>query len=161
MMNNSKAMGVPDVCAPEDWNKGMEKVNTVYVAEVFNTKHGLDELTKEEREKFGINDDDIEGTREERQFRLWINSLEIENVYINDLFQDVRDGLVLLKVIHRIDPTVVDWSKVKEVTKNMFEVGFNCNEAFEAMKKMKLKLVGLGPKDIQDCHKQNILAFVW
>lgn len=114
MMNNSKAMGVPDVVDPADWNKALEKVNTVYVAEVFNTRHGLEELTKEEKDKFGINDDDIEGTREERQFRLWINSLEIENVYINDLFQDVRDGLVLLKVIHRINPTVVDWSKVKE-----------------------------------------------
>jgi len=45
MMNNSKAMGVPDVCDAEDWIKGNPKVNTVYVAEVFNTRHGLSPMT--------------------------------------------------------------------------------------------------------------------
>jgi len=43
-------------------------------------------------EKCGLLDDDIQGTREERQFRLWINSLEIPDVYVNNLFEDVRDG---------------------------------------------------------------------
>lgn len=43
-------------------------------------------------EKAGLLDDDIQGTREERQFRLWINSLELPDVYVNNLFEDVRDG---------------------------------------------------------------------
>jgi len=80
MFNNSKAMGVPDVCEAEDWIKGNKKVNTVYVAEVFNTRHGLEELTADEFAKAGLDDLDGEGTREERQFRLWINSLEIDGV---------------------------------------------------------------------------------
>ena len=91
-MNNSKAMGVADVCDAEDWIKGNVKVNTVYVAEVFNTRHGLAPMTQEEIDKFGLIDDDVAGSREERQFRLWINSLEIPDVYINNLYEDVRDG---------------------------------------------------------------------
>lgn len=37
--------------------------------------------------------DDVEATREERAFRLWINSLGIAT-YVNNLFEDVRTGLV-------------------------------------------------------------------
>merc|ERR1712071_47722 len=70
--------------------------------------------------------DDIEGSREERAFRLWINSLGIEGVFINNLYEDVRDGLVLCRVIHRINDQVVDWKNVKEKPKNVFETGINC-----------------------------------
>jgi hypothetical protein len=42
--------------------------------------------------------DDAGDTREERQFRMWINSLGIDGVYINNLFSDLSDGVALLKV---------------------------------------------------------------
>lgn len=35
--------------------------------------------------------DDVETSREERCFRLWINSLGIPT-YVNNLFEDVRTG---------------------------------------------------------------------
>lgn len=35
--------------------------------------------------------DDVEASREERAFRLWINSLGIPT-YVNNLFEDVRTG---------------------------------------------------------------------
>lgn len=124
LMDNSKAMGVPEVCTPGDWTKGNTKVNTIYVAEVFNTKHGLEPLNQEDLEKCGI--DDQEGAREERQFRLWINSLELEGVQVNNLYEDVRDGQVLLKVIHKIDPTVVEWNRVEKNPNTPFKVGINC-----------------------------------
>jgi len=44
-------------------------------------------------------DDDIEGSKEERDLRFWINSLGIEVVFINNLCEEARNGLVLLKVI--------------------------------------------------------------
>jgi plastin-1 len=37
--------------------------------------------------------DDVEASREERAFRLWINSLGIAT-YVNNLFEDVKTGLV-------------------------------------------------------------------
>lgn len=70
MIANFTAMGVPEMVDPEDWLKGNGKVNSLFVAEIFNTKHGLEELKEEEiaevMDKAGIIDDDIAGTREER-----------------------------------------------------------------------------------------------
>ena len=37
--------------------------------------------------------EEVEVSREERAFRMWINSLGIES-YVNNLFEDVRNGLV-------------------------------------------------------------------
>merc|ERR1712176_1719343 len=125
-IDNSKAIGCDDVIGAKDICKGSHKVNSIFVAEIFNTNHGLPDLNKEEKEAIetAINDyDDIEGSREERAFRLWINSLGIEDVFVNNLYEDVRDGLVLCKVIHRIDPTVVDWSKVEKNPTNVFTKG--------------------------------------
>ena len=43
-------MGVADVASGADIVKGNAKVNAIFVAEVFNTKHGLD-LSEIERAK--------------------------------------------------------------------------------------------------------------
>ena len=66
-------------------------------------------------------DDDIEGSRDERAFRLWINSLDIEDLHVTNLYEEARDGLLLLKVIHRLDNTVVDWKKVDKNPNNKFK----------------------------------------
>lgn len=126
LMQESKDMGVPEVVTAEDWIKGNTKVNTIYVAEVFNTKHGLAPLNQEELDKVGLMDDDAAGTREERQFRLWMNSLELDGVQVNNLYEDLRDGMVLLKVIHKIDPTVVEWNRVEKNADTVFKIGINC-----------------------------------
>ena len=103
MINNSFALGCADVVGPKDIVKGNEKVNIIFVAELFNTKHGLD-------------DNDLvidEETREERAFKQWINSLGIDDVFIeSDLYASLSDGLILLKVIHKLNDKAVDWSKV-------------------------------------------------
>ena len=82
---------------------------------MFNTKHGLEELTEEEYDKCKPIDDDIEGSREERAYRLWINSLGIEGIHIEDLYDGISDGWTLCKVVDRVEPTVVDWKKVAPV----------------------------------------------
>lgn len=102
MLNSASAIGVPEVVSAVDMIKGNVKINTVYVSYIFNTKHGLEELTAEEAEEYEQTKllyDDIEGTKEERAFRFWINSLDIEGVFVNNLYEEARDGLILLKVI--------------------------------------------------------------
>jgi plastin-1 len=44
MVNESKKIDVKDVASGSDISKGNPKVNTIFVAEVFNTRHGLEEL---------------------------------------------------------------------------------------------------------------------
>ena len=75
MIDSSKAMGVEDCIGPDDLLKGNAKVNSVFVAAIFNCKHGLEELNQDEIEAAGLIDDDVEGSREERACRLWINSM--------------------------------------------------------------------------------------
>lgn len=111
MINNALALGVPDIVRPQDICAGNTKVNTLFVSYIFNTKHGLEDLTAEEYEAAGLIDDDIEGSKEERQFRLWINSLNIEGVFVNNLVDECRDGILLCKVVDRIAPGSINWKK--------------------------------------------------
>ena len=162
MIASSKALGVPDIVRPKDILAGNVKVNTLFCATIFNTNHGLT-LSEEEYEAAGMIDDDIEGSAEERTFRLWINSLGIEGVHCDNLYDDCRDGLLLLKVIHKINPTVVDWKKATENVRQDFDRNGNNNEAIAACKKMGLKMIGLGGTDLTngDKNKKNVLAIVW
>ncbi len=48
-------------------------------------------------EKAALLQDDFGDTREERAFRMWMNSSGLER-YMNDLFVDCRDGIALLQV---------------------------------------------------------------
>jgi len=42
------------------------------------------------------------------------------------LYAEARDGLVFLKVIHKLDNTVIDWKKVEKNPNNKFKEGINC-----------------------------------
>uniref|UniRef100_A0A7S3FXQ5 Calponin-homology (CH) domain-containing protein n=1 Tax=Strombidium rassoulzadegani TaxID=1082188 RepID=A0A7S3FXQ5_9SPIT len=161
MISNSLALGVPDVVRPRDITTGNVKVNTLFVSYIFNTKHGLEDLTAEEYEAAAMIDDDIEGSREERAFRLWINSLGIEDVYVNDLCEEVKDGVLLNKVLNKIDESVVEWKKVDPKPKNDFGKNINNNTMIEACKKLKIKLIGVGGVDITKGEKKHVLTVVW
>lgn len=81
MISNGTALGVPEIITPHDLMTNNTKINTLYVAQIFNTKHGLAPLTEEEYAAAAMLEDG-EGTQEERAFRLWINSLGIEGVTV-------------------------------------------------------------------------------
>jgi hypothetical protein len=68
---------------------------------------------------------------------------------------------VLLKVIHKINPTVVEWNRVEKNPNNHFKMSINCQVAFDACKKLKISLVGIGASDILDANKKLVLAVVW
>ena len=70
--------------------------------------------------------DDIEGSRDERAFRYWINSLGIEDVHVTNLYEEATDGMILLKVIDKIDNTAVNWKAVEKNPNNRFKMGINC-----------------------------------
>ena len=81
-------------------------------------------MNAEEAEQYDsakLLDDDIEGTRDERVFRFWINSLNIEDLFVTNLYEEARDGLLLLKVIDKLNPTVINWKQVDKNPNNRFK----------------------------------------
>jgi plastin-1 len=165
VLDNAAKLGAHSYITPHDIKNGEEKMNTIFIAEIFNNHHGLDELVKEELELFEsakLLDDDVEGTREERAYRMWINSLGIDDVYINSsLYEEVRSGVLLLKVIDKQSPGIVDWKRVDLKCKNKFTKVVNCNEAIAACKKIPLEIVSTAGPDLHEPNKKLVLGVVW
>lgn len=157
---NAKNLDVDAFVAPADIVQGNSKLNLAFVAQLFNACPGL-EITEEERVDMASMLDDDEGdNREERVFRMWINSLGLDQ-YVNSLYGDLRDGVVLLKVMDRVQPGIVQWKKVNLNPRNKFKRTENCNYAVVLGKQMRFSLVNVGGVDIGDGNKKLILAIVW
>ncbi|GMI19376.1 hypothetical protein TrCOL_g7642 [Triparma columacea] len=160
---NANGMGVESFIQPNDIVKGNKKLNLGFCAQIFNTNSGLT-ITEEELADFdfaGLDLDDAGDTREERIFRMWINSLNIEGLYINDLFGDLCDGVAILKVMDKVQPGIVAWKKVNMSPKNKFKRVENCNYAVTLAKQMKFSMVNIGGLDICDKNKKLILGIIW
>jgi plastin-1 len=162
VLDNSKKLGVDSFITPKDIVNGNMKLNILYTAAIFNTCHGLDPASEEELyEAAKLLQDDVEGSREERAFRMWMNSLGLPDLYVNNLYEDSKSGVILLKVIDKVKPGSVNWKNVDEKSTNKFKKVVNCNEAIEASKKAGFTIVGIGGTDILEGNKKYILAIVW
>jgi plastin-1 len=70
----------------KDIISGNSKLNTIFTATIFNTCHGLEPPTKKEAvEAAKLLQDDAESSREERAFRMWMNSLGLTDIYVNNI----------------------------------------------------------------------------
>jgi len=161
VLDNSGKLNVKAFIKAADIVSGNPRLNLAFTAAIFNQCPGLDPLTEEEVKKAGLMDDDFGDSREERAFRMWINSLNIDDCYINSLFDDCKDGLVLLKVIDHVEPNTVSWGKVEKAPSNKFKKVANDNYAVVLGKQLKFSLVGIGGSDIADGNKKLLLAYVW
>ena len=167
VIENSKKLGAESYITPDDIVAGNSKLNTLFVASIFNAYPGLAPATEEEKyEAAKLLDDDVEGAREERAFRMWINSLGLnddggEPIHINNLYEESKDGILMLRTLDKIKPGVVNWKIVDKKPNNPFKKTVNCNEVIDASKKSKYHIVGIGGGDIRDGNKKNILAIVW
>lgn len=94
-----------------DITSGNPKLNLIFTTHLFNACPKLKASEKELKDLAGIIDDDVEGSREERSFRMWCNSLGVDNVYLNNLYDDIKDGIILLKILDKIEPGSVNWAK--------------------------------------------------
>jgi len=151
---------------PGDIVKGNEKLNMGFMAAIFNALPGLDpKSTDDDAAKLLAENlkEEIEMSREERAFRMWINSLGLDQ-FVNDLATEMRDGLLLLHVMNQIKPGCVDWSKVMLKPRNVYHKVANCNYAVNLGKDRKqfgLSLVGIAGKDISDGNLKLTLALTW
>ncbi|KDP30851.1 hypothetical protein JCGZ_13794 [Jatropha curcas] len=144
----------------QDIVEGSANLNLAFVAQIFQHRNGLTGDTN----KMGfaeMMEDDDQTSREERCSRLWINSLGIVT-YVNNVFEDVRNGWVLLEVLDKVAPGSVNW---KLTTKPPIMMPFrkveNCNQVIQIGKELQFSLVNVAGNDIVQGNKKLIVAYLW
>jgi len=161
VLKNADKIGCKKFVSPKDIVKGNPKLNLAFVANIFNTHPGLEPLSEADLAALEEWLFASEGTREARAFCLWMNSLGIDP-FVNNLFTDLQDGLVLLRVMDKVSPGIVDWKKVNQKHPlNKFMKVENCNYVVELGKQLKFSMVSTGGSDLVDGNKTLTLGLVW
>ncbi|XP_015163663.1 fimbrin-1-like [Solanum tuberosum] len=160
VLEHAEKMDCKRYLDPKDIVEGSSNLNLAFVAQIFHQRSGLSTDSKKVSFAEMMTDDELI-SREERCFRLWINSLGI-NSYVNNLFEDVRNGWVLLEVLDKVSPGSVNWKhSTKPPIKMPFRKVENCNQVVKIGKQLKLSLVNVGGNDFVQGNKKLILAFLW
>lgn len=166
VLETCEKLGIGVSHTPQDLSSGNQHVGMALIAELFEASHGLVGEEEEIDSKMDEEDQKDEGTREERMFTMWMNSLGC-STYCNDLFaEDLRQGWLLLEVLDSMVPGSVDWARAfqppfKQVVSRIKSVE-NCNQVVQIAKQhLNLSLVGIGGEDIADGKQKPILSLVW
>ncbi|CAN1220874.1 FIM1 [Linum grandiflorum] len=159
VLDHAEKMGCKRYLKPSDIVEGSSNLNLAFVAQIFHRRSGLS--TDGKKYAFAeMMTDDVQTSREERCFRLWINSLNAS--YCNNVFEDVRNGWTLLEVLDKISPGSVNW---KHATKPPIKMPFrkveNCNQVIKIGRQLRFSLVNVAGNDIVQGNKKLILAFLW
>lgn len=163
VLTNADKIGCRKYLTPSSLVSGNPRLNLAFVANLFNTHPGLDPI--EEHEQIEIEDFDAEGEREARVFTLWLNSLDVDPPVVS-LFEDLKDGLVLLQAYEKVMPGSVSFRHVNKKPVGASEVSRfkaleNTNYAVEIGKANAFSLVGIEGSDITDGNKLLTLGLVW
>ncbi|KAM0044225.1 putative actinin-type actin-binding domain, calponin domain, EF-hand domain pair, fimbrin/Plastin [Helianthus debilis subsp. tardiflorus] len=161
VLEHAEKMKCNRYLTPEDIVDGSTNLNLAFVAQLFHERNGLsNDSSKVSYAEMMIQDDE-EVSREERCFRLWINSLGIAS-HIDNVFEDVRNGWILLEILDKVSPGSVNW---KQTTKPPIKMPFrkveNCNQAVRIGKRLRFSLVNIQGNDIVQGNKKLILAYLW
>jgi len=149
---------------------GNDRLNMLFTACIFNSHSGIEDEEELSSGARGNAKKDARGTagqdltdemREERAYRMWINSCGIPKCFVNNLFLDCRDGLTMLKLIDHIKPGTVDWKRVSKKPKGKFNKVANGNLVVKYLKgPLKLKIQMIGGTDIADGHPNFIMSIM-
>ncbi|PKA60345.1 Fimbrin-like protein 2 [Apostasia shenzhenica] len=156
VLEHAEKLDCKKYLTPKDIVEGSTNLNLAFVAQIFQHRNGLSVDNRKTSFAEMMTDDD-QVSREERAFRLWINSLGI-STYINHLFEDVRNGWVLLEVLDKLFPGTVSWKQAsKPPIKMPFRKVENCNQVVKIGKDLKFSLVNVAGNDIVQGNKKLIL----
>ncbi|KAL9346336.1 hypothetical protein Peur_061189 [Populus x canadensis] len=160
VLDHAERMDCKRYLKPEDIVEGSPNLNLAFVAQIFHQRNGL--TTDSKKISFAeMMTDDVQTSREERCFRLWINSLGIVT-YVNNVFEDVRNGWILLEVLDKVSPGSVNWKHAsKPPIKMPFRKVENCNQVVRIGRQLKFSLVNVAGNDIVQGNKKLLLAFLW
>ncbi|KAH9745748.1 fimbrin-2 [Citrus sinensis] len=176
ILEHADRMGCRRYLTAKDIVEGSPNLNLAFVAHIFQHRNGLSTQTKE-ISFLEVSPDDTQISREERAFRFWINSLG-NSTYIDNVFEDLRNGLVsmfcshnyknlvsrwvLLETLDKLSPGIVNWKIAnKPPIKLPFRKVENCNQVVKIGKQLKFSLVNIAGNDIVQGNKKLILALLW
>lgn len=157
MLENADVMDCRAFVSANDVVKGNSKLNTAFVANLFNHFPCLEPPDEDFVE--------VEETREEKTYRNWMNSLGVKP-RVNFIYSDLCDGLVILQLFDIANPGIVEWNRVTRGEKlqklggNMKRIE-NCNYCVELAGQMKMSTVGIAGSDINAGNEKLTLAVVW
>ncbi|XP_068645298.1 fimbrin-2-like [Aristolochia californica] len=160
VLERADRMGCKRYLTAKDIVDGSPNLNLAFVAHIFQHRNGLSSQTKQISFLETISDD-TEVSREEMAFRLWINSLG-NSAYVNSVFEDLRDGWVLLEALDKVSPGIVNWKMAtKPPIKMPFRKVENCNQVVKIGKQLKFSLVNIAGNDVVQGNKKLTLAYLW
>ncbi|GIY35182.1 plastin-2 [Caerostris darwini] len=157
MLKQADKIGCRSFLTPNDVTDGVYKLNVAFVANLFNNHPALDQPDEP------LEIINLEETREEKTYRNWMNSMGV-SPYVNWLYSDLADGLIIFQLFDTIKPGIVDWNRVHKVfskLKAFMEKLENCNYAVLLGKELKFSLVGIAGNDISEGNPTLTLALVW
>lgn len=157
MLQQADKLGCRSFLTPQDVVSGIYKLNVAFLANLFNKFPALD------IPEAPIKIETIEETRAEKTWRNWMNSLGV-SPFVNRLYSDISNGLVLIQLFDIIKPGCVQWNRVHKQfsrLKAFMEKLENCNYCVELGKMHNFSLVGVAGQDILECNKTLVSALVW
>uniref|UniRef100_A0A8D0DEL4 Plastin 1 (I isoform) n=1 Tax=Sander lucioperca TaxID=283035 RepID=A0A8D0DEL4_SANLU len=152
MLQQAARLDCRQFVSPHDVTSGNSKLNMAFVANLYNMHPGL--------QKAQINAE----SNEEKTFRNWMNSLGV-SPYVNHLYCDLCDGLVIMQLYEKVD-VPVNWKKVNNppypvLGANMKKLE-NCNYAVELGRDVAhFSLVGIGGENLNEGSRMHTLALIW
>ena len=104
--------------------------------------------------------------RVQRQFKNYLNSLGIKGVKVNNIYTDLYNGIILLKVLDAVEPGCVEWKKVRTKLsgkkKDTFDIINNCNECIQiGKKKLGFTLLNCKEEALRTKEKRLTVAYLW
>ena len=162
VLQRADAIGCRKYLTPGSMIAGNPKLNLAFVAHLFNSWPSLEPL--QEAPPMEIEDFDAEGEREARVFTLWLNSLDVEPG-VHNLFEDLKDGNVILQAFDKVLPGSVVWKRVSRPREgaelSRFKMVENTNYVIELAKAKGMHIVGIQGADITDGNRTLTLGLVW
>uniref|UniRef100_A0A8D0AV71 Plastin 1 (I isoform) n=1 Tax=Sander lucioperca TaxID=283035 RepID=A0A8D0AV71_SANLU len=151
MLQQAARLDCRQFVSPHDVTSGNSKLNMAFVANLYNMHPGLQKSSNAE-------------SNEEKTFRNWMNSLGV-SPYVNHLYCDLCDGLVIMQLYEKVD-VPVNWKKVNNppypvLGANMKKLE-NCNYAVELGRDVAhFSLVGIGGENLNEGSRMHTLALIW
>jgi len=89
-----------------------------------------------------------------------MNSLGVDP-FVNSLYEDLRNGVILLQLFDKVSPGCVDQKRVNWNPNNSYKKIENCNYAIELGKQLGFSLVGIQGSDVANANKTLTLGLIW